>query len=283
MIDAFVFTKDRACQLHLLLSSCAKNAPGMFRFEVLWKASHPVYEKGYALAQNLWPGVSFLPEEIPLKHHFLDVIRRAGERSGSLCLFTDDCVFYRRAEFGPASVLSLLEDPEVLTFAFRLGHNTVVQNYQTGQLQPPLVPDLLWDNRFPVWQYARYHFSDNYGYPFGMDGHVFRCRDLERLTEPMEMPTFRAWEGALHLPEHRDRESARLMACPELSYVLNIPRNSVQSDPCPAGVHHPSDLLDLNDCFLRGMEIDLDSMDFSGVRSSHLELPWRLRARENQE
>jgi hypothetical protein len=48
MIDCLVFSKDRACQLDLLLRSIDRWAPRLYgSITVLWTASEPVYERGY--------------------------------------------------------------------------------------------------------------------------------------------------------------------------------------------------------------------------------------------
>ena len=50
MIDCLIFSKDRACQLHLLLDSLAANAPGLFsEIGILYKATTKESYEAYEL------------------------------------------------------------------------------------------------------------------------------------------------------------------------------------------------------------------------------------------
>jgi hypothetical protein len=46
-INSIIFSKDRASQLHLLINSLYKNAPGIFNLNVLYTFSNEDFEKGY--------------------------------------------------------------------------------------------------------------------------------------------------------------------------------------------------------------------------------------------
>jgi hypothetical protein len=65
-INAIIFSKDRASQLHLLLNSIHKNASYIFNLNVLYTFSNQEFEKGYELLKeicktNLW-NVNFVKE-----------------------------------------------------------------------------------------------------------------------------------------------------------------------------------------------------------------------------
>ena len=47
MINAIIFSKDRAAQLRLLIYSIQKNAPHAFNLNVIYTSSNEEFNKGY--------------------------------------------------------------------------------------------------------------------------------------------------------------------------------------------------------------------------------------------
>ena len=47
MINAIIFSKDRAAQLRLLIYSIQKNAPHVFNLNVIYTSSNEEFNKGY--------------------------------------------------------------------------------------------------------------------------------------------------------------------------------------------------------------------------------------------
>ena len=66
------------------------------------------------------------------------------------------------------------------------------------------------------------------------------------------------------------------MSCPIESVVVNSPINLVGSSQNSAGLKYGVPLEELNDMFLSGRAIDLDSMDFSNVRGCHQEIEYKF-------
>ncbi len=54
-LDALIFTKDRACQLDLLLRSMEKNCP-LFNYIIICKSSTYDYSKGYEKVMKKYKG-----------------------------------------------------------------------------------------------------------------------------------------------------------------------------------------------------------------------------------
>ena len=285
MIDAFIFTKDRACQLHLLLESFRRNAPGLFRPYILWKASTVEYLRGY---QQLMRSVDLIPlgttwdtEVRHVREHFLDAMRWSRQCNNLFCIWTDDCIFYRPLMRVTASDVERAMDDRTICFSFRLGLNTIVQDYRTGRLQRQLND---WSGicngdgeRIIHWPWRNYADTDNYGYPIAMDGCCYRPEDLLELSEAWEFDTFRTWEGASNGPPRRDKIKKPLMASFDTSCVINNPSNSMQWPPLAAGHLFPFSAEDLNRKYLDGYVIDLDGFDFSDVRGCHQEFPLKFR------
>ena len=47
MINAIIFSKDKACQLELLLKSIRRNTSNLFDIKVIYEASNSVFNQGY--------------------------------------------------------------------------------------------------------------------------------------------------------------------------------------------------------------------------------------------
>lgn len=283
-IDAFIFTKDRACQLRLLLESFHRNCPGLFRPCVLWKTSNNEYKAGY---QKLFRD-SVVPRntewDMEVRHvreHFVEAMHTSRQRGALFCIYTDDCIFFRQCKAKVEDIERGL-DTDTICFSFRLGFNTTIQDYRTGYRQPPLTnwtavqrgqdgPTLVW------WKWRQYGDTLNYGYPIAMDGCCYRPEDLLALTEGWDFDTFRTWEGSSNGPPRRDKIKKPAMCCFDASCVVNVPANSMQWPPLAAGSFHPYSAEDLNRRYLDGWVIDLDAFDFSGVQGCHQEFPLKFK------
>lgn len=107
MIDALVFSKDRACQLDLLLRSIDRHAPDVYRsLSVLYTASSAKLMRGYAVAFAEHAHVKFV-----LEHDFEAQTRKwLSLANGPVSFLVDDDVFYRDAQ-----------PPERLPWSYRGG------------------------------------------------------------------------------------------------------------------------------------------------------------------
>ena len=95
--DVLIFSKDRACQLDLLLRSISRHAPELYRtVSVLYDWTEPCYAAGYqqCLSDHAPVGVRFVPE-IAFQEQTLTWLAR---REGAVSFLCDDDVFYRYLE-----------------------------------------------------------------------------------------------------------------------------------------------------------------------------------------
>ncbi len=99
IVDTLVFSKDRACQLDLLLASIRRHAPGFYSsLTVLYTASSAEFLRGY--------GFCFVehPEAVFVLEHDFEVQTRAWlagfEQYQPLSFLVDDDVFVRTAPAG---------------------------------------------------------------------------------------------------------------------------------------------------------------------------------------
>lgn len=283
-LTAFVFTRNRASQLRLLLRSLEKNCPQLFTPYILWRADNERHLRGYSkLQQEAWVKDMqpiWVSETRPVKDEFLAAMKVAAHDSKILTIYTDDTVFFRNFKADAEDVVACFDSPEVLSFSFRLGNNTVVQDYATGRRQRHPI-DVTYGHVGPedvcIWNWKGQPPFDNYGYPFAMDGCAYRALDLIQVTQPLQFSSFRAWEGTLSNVPHRQSVQQSIMVSPVHSCVVNIPANSIQDPP----LHHSPKISisaeELNERYLANEVIDLDAMELDSIVGAHQEIAYRFR------
>lgn len=267
MINAIIFSKDRAAQLRLLLYSIQKNVPHAFKLNVIYKYSNDSFKEGYEKVRGEFGGLcNFVEQTSDFKQ---DVINLLSSDSQFSCFFTDDDIIYR--QFDVNRVLDIMKgDDDVFCFSLRLGINTkfcytmnspnVLKNYED-------LSDVI------KWQW-NVHYLD-FGYPLSVDGHIFRTKEMSKLTKNVAFSNPNTYEAALQVFENFPREK---MASFKESVLVNTPNNIVNTVfKNRAGLTHGADVKILNDDFLEGKIISLESMDFSNIIGCHQEIEFKYR------
>lgn len=252
-----IFSRNRAMQLDALLRSIYQFAPRLFsEIHVLYRAD-PEYDSAYRLLIPTHSGIHFI-RQTDLKQETLHAL------SGDLASFLgDDDVFY-----GPVdpSVTDWLTE-EILCFSLRLGKNTTYC-YSLDQTQEFDNFETLRNGDVLRWKWRE--APCDLGYPFSIDGHVFRVPELKEALAGMSFNNPNELEDQWrHTPTSRE-----YMACYAQSRLVGIPANIVQQTY--PNRHEHGSTLELNELFLAGQRIDLERMNFD-VRSAHAPIPFVFR------
>ena len=132
-VDILIPSKDRACQLHLLLSQISKNLKGIGRITITIQSSSDDFAKGYSLLKqrvasddifrNLRDNAEIVYHERDSLAGVFDSLTYLGDSKYILPL-TDDEIFHKKydLENAPASQY-FFNNPSVLACAIRLGKN----------------------------------------------------------------------------------------------------------------------------------------------------------------
>jgi hypothetical protein len=210
------------------------------------------------------------------KEEFLHLLEQG--KTGYTCILTDDTIFYRNHQNLTPTIIKECLDKE-FTFSFRLGFNTIVQNYATGELQPPLRVRQVFSRHEAVitWSWRNGHPFHNYYYPIGMDACMYKTKDLLDLTNRIEFDSLRSWEGQLCTLVHQDKSLNSFISAPIQSLAVNVPTNNVQVPPLPCGTKYYRSVEELNKLFLQGYVIDFENMDFNHVVGCHQEIELKLK------
>lgn len=282
MITTLIFSKDRACQLDLLLRSIYKNFTHIsIDINVLFKATNDEFMDGYNKLKSKFATVDFWQEN----DFQQDTIKLIEDGSEYTCFFVDDDIIYRKPELRNQHIEALFNHVSLFgCFSFRVGLNTTVQNPYTNpptqiKINHPMtsvdIEDteanndnqsaLVWDRRSvpPA--------GNNFGYAFSVDGHIYDKNVLLNALSTYEFDTPNALEGCFpvsYIPVG--------MGCLRQSALVNNPINLVGSSQNKAGRWWGHSLEELNAAFLAGKEIDLDHLCKNEVRGCHQEMEIQL-------
>ena len=222
MISLLIWTKDRACQLELLLRSLPKGL--FFSVTTLYKTTSNEYQKGYDKLKELYPEYFFINEDTNggLEAQTRALITSSRDTKCKICLSTDDTVFYRQPSLTKEEIEQTITS-DVCTFSFRYGLNTVMQNCHTGELQPSL--NIYEDKgNYLRWNFDDYYPLSNYGYPFGLDMHVYDADLLFQLINNIRFKNTNQLESGLFNLRHI---VPRIICAEKQSSAVNIPCNNM--------------------------------------------------------
>jgi hypothetical protein len=283
MINAIIFSKDRAMQLRLLLESMfLRTYKILDEITVIYTSSEAEFAQGYSLLQkeNLIPRIKInWIQEKNLGDDVLTTLQKyARGQKAFTVFFTDDSVFYENIHDYKFSIESCLyPGSDIGCFSLRMGVNTTEETYwrpgNSRQLQYVQVGNLL------KWRHTDYPMTHGYGYPLSLDGHIFRASDILGLVQQV-LPI----SGVNYLEAQLSQfkfELAPCMASFQKSVLVTVPINRVQDAfPNQAGIFHPISAKELNRRYLNGEVIDYYSIDFSSINSTHQELKFGFRRKQ---
>lgn len=283
MISAIVFSKDRAFQLDFLLTSLSVNSSGMFDISVLYEYSNEDFKNGYKKLISKHPSVNWV-EEKSFRSDTVNLIDKSNE---FICFFVDDNILFSKLGFDFDHMKRLFDQKDIFCLSLRLGPNTIIQNeYNMQEAVRPTKGDIL-DDTFLVWDYTsqcdhcRSHLIGNFGYPFSVDGHVYKKDLLRRLIGATDFDTPNGLEGGVFSVGWDLRTHPTQMASLKKSVVVNTPLNLVGSSENMSGKIFGVSLEELNNQYLQGSDPDLDSMDFSNVYACHQEIQLKFKEVSN--
>lgn len=265
MITTIVFSRDRACQLDLLLRSIRRFAGDeLGPTHVLYYGSTREYSDAYEQLRQDHPQVLWRAQ-----HDFL-----TDTRALLKAVDTDDAMFMTDDSFVRAPITgvhpkprNVLNDSAILCFSLRLGLNTHTC-YPLRRRQ--LVPSTrTLGGEAVIWEWRQ--ADGDFGYPGSLDAHVFRTYQLHGFLEGREYANPNQMEDAL-VAGCRHATEVYMVSYRE-SRVVSVPVNRVnQTHGNRFGENHPFNEQALNSLFLDGGRLDLDALTGQPVNGAHAEL-----------
>jgi hypothetical protein len=262
-----VFSKDRPCQLHLLLESI-KTYDKSYLFTDLWiiyHSSEEQYEIGYKITQRAFPTMNWVKQK-DFKNDVINLILKSS--SDFVMFLVDDQILYRRPDFDHKDILDVFTHPAMACISLRLGLNTK-HTYQTDT--PCVMPTFTRQpNDFCIWNRLGVSVTENFGYPLSVDAHIFRKTMIDAFLRVIEFDTPNSLEGNL---QGHVAHTPMLMACRPQNCFINSPINRVQDAyRNKFGTVFFKSQEGLNTSYIDGKRIDLSRIDLSNINACHQEL-----------
>ena len=266
-VDTLIFSKDRACQLDLLLASFQNMATGIEKVTVIYKATSDAFKQSYSNCKECHKSINFI-EESNFKVNVFDWMQNSS--SDFVMMLVDDIVFKEAIDF--SNITQILEkNKNILCYSPRLGLH-LTECYAMNSPQP--VPTGNTQGDFFIWQWMNSQFDWNY--MFSVDGHVFRKSEIYSWISHLNFSNPNTLEASMQeIPKTFALQP--LGFCHIVSRLLNIPMNRVQNtfiNRCENISH-----IELNDAYLEGNRLDSSQYQGNLNRGCHANLPalWRSK------
>lgn len=219
-ISTVIFSKNRACQLELLLRSFNMPAVVIYTYD-------PDFKRGYEKLINMYPSVKFI-RQTNLKEQIL-------ENLGNYTMFeVDDAVMIRHFSENCPELKEFKRNPDIICLSLRMS-----PSYSGA----PAFKNNTW-----AWRGLRH----SWGYPMSVSSHIFRLDDILPTISKSEMEIPNDLEVALR----RNPPDRHLMLCFTKPKMITNEANNVQTKyPTP---NFGVSLWELEGRFLKGERLSLE-------------------------
>lgn len=263
-----IFSKNRACQLNLLLDSIRANANLLFdKVSVLYKAENE-YTLGYEILIEKNKEINFYKEN----NFKIDLLRLIDDKINATTFMVDDAVFFDKITANKSDIIqSVINDN--LIFSLRLGKNCNYSHpanlyYTLGEHEE--------HGEYILFDYTKQQAGD-FSYPLSTDGHIFNSRLIKELLVEIEFNNPNTLEANLQKFVLL-RTIPKNIKCFSQSKLVSIPVNLVNNTfNNRHGLKFRMSEKELNNRFISGDIIDLNSMDFSDINGPHKEVKYEFK------
>ena len=256
MLNTVIFSKNRACQLDLLLRSIkllwkdySKNT-----IKIIINSTSEEFKKSYNICIKEHPEFSFIPQNVFKE----DLIFLTNETNPYTIFFVDDMVFKNEFDLTCPEFHEFRGNREVMCLSLRMYPKIKYCQVQKFDTPPPTFnPDLTWK-----WE----GLSGDWGYPYSIDSHIFRTADIINVIRNGNYTYPNNFEDCLL----RQMIRRPLMKCFKKSKTVNIPLNRIgpTHSPC-VNISAES----LNSMYLEGKRLSLKGVLDIDTVSPHQEIP----------
>ena len=253
-ISAIVFSKDRAMQLHALITSYFFYTKNAAPLTVLLTCSDDSHKRAY---EDLQRDFSTQPVRFVTENNFntqlKDIIKdQEGDR---LFFMTDDAIFLEHydlhdcLEFDPFKNIFSLRMGEDLDFCFA---------YNKPQQLPRFITEEIEGSTFNTWIWKDMEQSPDWNYPLSVDATIFLRKEILAILEHIQFNSPNSLEAGLQL--YKELFLQRKGICFSKAKYVNIPCNIVQQEFKNNFIPRYS-TADLRDKFLAGLRIDWKKLE----------------------
>ncbi len=271
-INLFIPSRDRSCQLHLLLESLKKNFHGQYVPHIMYTYSTEFFKQGYdrLIDSDLGKDCIWV-KELHAASQFYRFLRECTY----VGLFTDDSVFYRESPFKADDITSFLDAPNIWCVSLRLGQNIVICDYVTNK--PDTFPlNTTMGSNFYKYDYRQYkdYWCSYFSLPTSYDGCFYRAEDLLFLANGVDFGPIFLWEREICHNDRHKLSPKHDILFPLKSCVFAQQINSTHNYGFRTSGSFNASTYSLNEKYLDGYTISLESMNVEKINSAHAEIPF---------
>lgn len=251
-INYVLFSRDRSCQLELLLRSTKEYFKEYYdtKINVLYTFSNDSFKEGYDKVKLEYPEINFIKETSFKK----DVISLVDINNKYTIFFVDDQVF--KETFEMSEIINFEKNEQILCISLRL-HPKLTYCYAANTPMRPL------KNKIFEWK----NETGDFNYPMSVDSHIYLTSDIYPYIQNLNYNNPNQFEATLAMyPIDKP-----YMMCFDKSKTFNNPCNKVQTNN--PNKHGNVTAEYLNQEFLNGNIIDLDPFRGLNNESCHKEMP----------
>lgn len=221
--EIIVFSKDRAMQLHGLLSSYFYFVSNPAPIRILYTYSSPAHQKSYEELIRLFADKNvFFVKEIVFKEQLQTLL--AEIKTYKMFFMTDDALFIDHVDlqdftkFNTQNTVPSLSKGKDLTFCFA---------FNKPQSLPVFLNDAFGVDKL-IWKWNSAVESPDWAYPLSVDGSLFTTSEISKIIEKIDFKAPNSLESNLQevLPLFVNRYGVSYQ---KVKYV-NVPCNIVQKE-----------------------------------------------------
>ena len=266
--DIIIYSKDRACQLDLLLRSIDLKFENKNNVFVLYDYSNEDFQIGYELVFNKDYGFNVIPIKQD-KGTFYNVLKDTVDKitTDFICPFCDDDVFIRNTNL---DTISNFINDNTIGIHLRYSQDLTISYHHNNYLPNPKFLPI--EDPFILWNWKEYPMIDRWGYPYQGGGLVYRKSFLKHMIDNIKFSLPNSFETAMM--SKRNDWGKSLIVGFKHSPIVNVSINRVQNEVNNRGGRDVNiSPKQLNDLFLNGNIIDYSGLDNYQNNCEFIEIP----------
>ena len=269
MIDCIVWSKDRACQLDLLLRSIKDNFSFLNNINVLYKSSSDLFEQGYKKVIAKFPEVHF-HKETSFKQNNKDIFNSFKTK---YCMgFVDDNVVYNKIDINDfkKAIIVLDRGPKIHVLNLRLQRD-MTYNHPQNCYYP--LPNFVQNEPYLLWDWAIMDRMSEWGYPCCVDSYVYRTAYYKHCANNLQYSEPNSFES--QMSSIRPYEESFMLGMLQ-SKILLIPNNLTQKGFTRHSSNAEYSVENLNKKYLSEFVIDTKNIYEVNNNAPHFEIPFQF-------
>jgi hypothetical protein len=263
--ECIVFSKDRALQLHALISSYLEKVATPVPVYILYQTSTPSHQKAYDELIEIFSKNNISFKKQGSDHSFRSdlIFLLQSVNAERIFFLVDDVLFIE--DFNIEDFVKFDTDKFVPTL--RMGCNlNKCYTLQKNQPLPELTPDIIKDEAKIAWQWDQGVYD--WSYPLSLDGHFFSTQEIKTMTPLIDFSAPNTLEDQLQY--FRRFFLFRKGVAYNKSRIVNIPCNKVQNENKNIhGNRHQDFLLEQ---WQKGLQMDYRQLYGFNNTSAHQEI-----------